>query len=56
MLILSDIKLALVLSFSATAEDLALELPKCENKKCTILYPASAKASGEIGMLTLYIR
>nr|GLL48272.1 uroporphyrinogen-III synthase, chloroplastic isoform X3 [Ipomoea trifida] len=32
----------------ATAEVLALELPKCKNKKCTVLYPASAKASGEI--------
>nr|GMC55000.1 uroporphyrinogen-III synthase, chloroplastic isoform X1 [Ipomoea batatas] len=32
----------------ATGKVLALELPKHENKRCTVLYPASAKASGEI--------
>ncbi|XP_019152742.1 PREDICTED: uroporphyrinogen-III synthase, chloroplastic isoform X1 [Ipomoea nil] len=32
----------------ATGKVLALELPKQENKRCTVLYPASAKASGEI--------
>ncbi|WCJ35377.1 Uroporphyrinogen-III synthase chloroplastic [Euphorbia peplus] len=32
----------------ATGKVLALELPKSENKRCTVLYPASAKASNEI--------
>ncbi|XP_052202079.1 uroporphyrinogen-III synthase, chloroplastic isoform X3 [Diospyros lotus] len=32
----------------ATGKVLALELPKHGNKKCTVLYPASAKASTEI--------
>ena len=35
---------------SATGKVLASELPKDGNRKCTVLYPASAKASGEIGM------
>lgn len=35
---------------SATGKVLASELPKNGNMKCTVLYPASAKASGEIGM------
>ncbi|RVX14951.1 Uroporphyrinogen-III synthase, chloroplastic [Vitis vinifera] len=33
---------------SATGKVLASELPKDGNRKCTVLYPASAKASGEI--------
>ncbi|KAJ7966653.1 uroporphyrinogen-III synthase, chloroplastic [Quillaja saponaria] len=32
----------------ATGKDLASELPKIRNTKCTVLYPASAKASTEI--------
>lgn len=32
----------------ATGKVLATELPKSENKSCTVLYPASAKASNEI--------
>ncbi|XP_020534877.1 uroporphyrinogen-III synthase, chloroplastic isoform X2 [Jatropha curcas] len=32
----------------ATGKVLASELPKSENKTCTVLYPASAKASNEI--------
>ncbi|XP_065880877.1 uroporphyrinogen-III synthase, chloroplastic isoform X2 [Euphorbia lathyris] len=32
----------------ATGKVLASELPKSENKRCTVLYPASAKASNEI--------
>lgn len=32
----------------ATGKVLALELPNNGNKKCTVLYPASAKASNEI--------
>ncbi|KAJ7958127.1 Uroporphyrinogen-III synthase, chloroplastic-like protein [Quillaja saponaria] len=32
----------------ATGKVLATELPKSGNKKCTVLYPASAKASSEI--------
>ncbi|VFQ86888.1 unnamed protein product [Cuscuta campestris] len=32
----------------ATGKVLALELPKHGNERCTVLYPASAKASGEI--------
>lgn len=35
--------------FSATGKVLATELPQIGNKT-TILYPASAKASNEIGM------
>ncbi|CAB4266410.1 unnamed protein product [Prunus armeniaca] len=34
----------------ATGKVLASELPKNGNKKCTVLYPASAKASNEIGV------
>ncbi|CAI9753460.1 unnamed protein product [Fraxinus pennsylvanica] len=34
----------------ATGKVLASELPKQENRRCTVLYPASSKASGEIGM------
>lgn len=41
---------SLVHCFSATGKVLALELPNNGNKKCTVLYPASAKASNEIGM------
>jgi uroporphyrinogen-III synthase len=37
------------LIFSATGKVLATELPKIGNKT-TVLYPASAKASNEIGM------
>lgn len=36
--------------FAATGKVLALELPKHGNEKCTVLYPASAKASHDIGM------
>lgn len=36
------------LIFSATGKVLATELPKIGNKS-TVLYPASAKASNEIG-------
>ncbi|CAA2972040.1 uroporphyrinogen-III synthase, chloroplastic isoform X1 [Olea europaea subsp. europaea] len=32
----------------ATGKVLASELPKLENRRCTVLYPASSKASGEI--------
>ncbi|KAL2498286.1 Uroporphyrinogen-III synthase [Abeliophyllum distichum] len=32
----------------ATGKVLASELPKHENRRCTVLYPASSKASGEI--------
>ena len=35
---------------SATTKVLASELPKHWNKKCTVLYPSSAKASTEISM------
>lgn len=35
---------------AATGKVLASELPKNGNEKCTVLYPASAKASNEIGM------
>ena len=35
---------------SATGKVLASELPKNGNMKCTVLYPASAKAGGDIGM------
>ncbi|CAL5383677.1 unnamed protein product [Camellia sinensis] len=35
----------------ATGKVLASELPKHGNKKCTVLYPASAKASAEIGSI-----
>lgn len=38
-----------ILYFSATGKVLATELPRIGNKT-TILYPASAKASNEIGM------
>ncbi|KAK3025245.1 hypothetical protein RJ639_044593 [Escallonia herrerae] len=34
--------------FSATGKVLALELPKEGDKRCTVLYPASAKAGSEI--------
>ncbi|KAK6792812.1 hypothetical protein RDI58_011893 [Solanum bulbocastanum] len=34
----------------ATGKVLALELPKNGNDKCTVLYPASAKASTDIGI------
>ncbi|KAG5609275.1 hypothetical protein H5410_020556, partial [Solanum commersonii] len=34
----------------ATGKVLALELPKNGNDKCTVLYPASAKASTDIGV------
>lgn len=36
--------------FSATGKVLASELPKNSSTKCTVLYPASAKASNEIGL------
>ncbi|XP_022852627.1 uroporphyrinogen-III synthase, chloroplastic-like [Olea europaea var. sylvestris] len=32
----------------ATGKVLASELPKLENRRCSVLYPASSKASGEI--------
>lgn len=32
----------------ATGKLLASELPKCDGKTCTVLYPASVKAGGEI--------
>lgn len=35
---------------SATSKVLASELPKHGDRKCRVLYPASAKASNEIGM------
>ncbi|RWR84119.1 uroporphyrinogen-III synthase, chloroplastic isoform X2 [Cinnamomum micranthum f. kanehirae] len=36
--------------FPAVGKVLASELPKYQNKICTVLYPASAKAGNEIGM------
>lgn len=42
----------LLLQLPATGKVLASELPKCGNKTCTVLYPASLKAGNEIGMLT----
>lgn len=41
------------LIFSATGKVLATELPKIGNKT-TILYPASAKASNEIGTWNVF--
>ncbi|WMV25908.1 hypothetical protein MTR67_019293 [Solanum verrucosum] len=38
----------------ATGKVLALELPKNGNDKCTVLYPASAKASTDIGIYSFY--
>lgn len=42
----------LSLQFPATGKVLASELPKCGNKTCSVLYPASMKAGKEIGMCT----
>uniref|UniRef100_M1CYW4 Methylcobalamin:com methyltransferase n=1 Tax=Solanum tuberosum TaxID=4113 RepID=M1CYW4_SOLTU len=39
---------ASLLLLPATGKVLALELPKNGNDKCTVLYPASAKASTDI--------
>lgn len=36
--------------FPAIGKVLASELPKCGNRTCTVLYPASVKAGNEIGM------
>lgn len=40
----------ILIAFSATGKVLALELPKNGNDKCSVLYPASAKASTDIGV------
>ncbi|KAH9758368.1 Uroporphyrinogen-III synthase [Citrus sinensis] len=49
--VIQSSKCSLDVAFSpskATGKILASELPKNGNKKCTVLYPASAKASNEI--------
>ena len=43
------------LTHSATGKVLASELPKDGNKRCTVLYPASVKASNEIGMVIVMV-
>lgn len=40
----------LIILHLANGKVLALELPKNGNASCTALYPASAKASNEIGV------